>query len=108
MITFVTRWIKLRLRWDTDNEDLSFNAKGLAGIPEVCRLTLLPGGRSLLVINKRGDVTLRRIELWNGQVSLPVVASIESERNAAFGLGHNQLLTTMSPCPILIHGQNNK
>ena len=106
--TFVTRWAKLRLRWDTDNEDLGFNSKGLLSIPGGCRLKLLPGGKSLLVIDSRGGVSLRRIELGNGKVSLPVVTSIDSKQDAGVGLGWNQLLTTMSPCPILIHSLRNK
>ena len=59
-------------------QNLGFAAESATEIPGICDLTLLPGGRSLLAINDdEGDVvTLHRIELEDGQASLPVVANI--------------------------------
>ena len=42
---------------------------GLVGIPGVCQLRLLPGGKSLLFLDGRGGVTLCQIKLEYGQVS---------------------------------------
>ena len=106
MKTFVTGRVKLRLRWDNDNSD--FTAKGLAEITGKCELWLLPGGKSVAVIDNRGGVTLRRIELEDGQVSLPIVANINHEEKDITGLGWSKLLTAMSPCPILIYKQNHE
>jgi len=106
--TFVIGRIKLRLLWDRGDEENGFATMGLIGVPEVCELKLLPGGKSVLVINGRGGVTLRRIELEDGQVSLPVVANVEYDQGIIAGLGWNKLLTAMSPSPVLVHRQGNK
>ena len=106
--SFVVGWIKLRFRRDNGQSDLGFSAKGLVGIPRVYRVMLLPGGKSLLAIDNRGGLALRRIELEDGQVSLPVVANIKSEEWLDFEPGQNKLLITMSPYPILVRVQRNK
>ena len=62
----------------------------------------------MIVIGNRGGVTLRRIELEDGQVSLPVVANVNYDQRVTVGLGWSKLLTAMSPCPILIHKQGSK
>ena len=69
---------------------------------------LLPGGKSLLIIDNRGGVTLRRVKMEDSEVSLPVVANIEPDQNVTFGPGRRRLLTTMTPCPMLIHTQGMK
>lgn len=106
--TLVTRPVKLRLRWIKDDGQSGFAAKGLVGVPSICQLRLLPGGKSLLFIDGRGDVTLRRIKFEDGQVSLPIVASIEYNRRITVGPGWSQLLTAMSPYPILLHKQGTE
>jgi hypothetical protein len=77
-------------------------AKGVIGMPGVREFRLLPGGKSLIVIDNRGGMTLRRITLEGGQASLPVVASVERDKRRTMG-SWNRLLTAMSPCPILVH-----
>ena len=62
----------------------------------------------MIVMSNRGGVTLRRIELEDGQVSLSVVADVDCYHRNIFGLGWTKLLTAMSPCPILIHEQWSK
>jgi hypothetical protein len=104
----VTGRIKLRLRWDKGETDLGFTTKGLLGIPRACRFMLLPGGKSLLVIDNRGGLTLRRIELDHDRVSLPVVVNFKSEEWLPHEPGQNKLLTTTSPCLILVRAQRNK
>lgn len=103
--TFVTGLIKLRLRWNKGGNETDFAAKGLVGVPGVCELRLLPGGESVIFINGRGGVTLRRIKLEDGQVSLPVVADIKYDQRVVVGPGWSRLLTSTSPCPILVHKQ---
>jgi hypothetical protein len=68
----------------------------------------LPGGKSVLVIDNRGGVTLRRIELEDDRVSLPIVANIEYDQRIISGPWWSKLLTVMLPCPILVHRQGNK
>ena len=86
--TLVTGRIKLRLRQNLRHgKDVGFAEKGLVGIGAVCNLTLLPGGKSLLAIDSRGGVTLRRIELRDGQAALPVVTNIKSDKTTSFGVG---------------------
>ena len=70
--------MKLRCRFNDGNKHLGFAVESTTEIPGICDLTLLPGGRSLLAINDdEGDVVaLHRIELEDGQASLPVVANI--------------------------------
>lgn len=104
---FVTGRVKLRLRWDKDDNENGFAAEGLIGIPGVCQLRLLPGGKFMLIIDSRGGVTLHRIKLEDGQVSLSVVANIKYDK-IVVGCGWSKLLTTVSPCPILIHKQGNE
>ena len=106
--TFVTGRVELRLRWDKGDNENGLTMKGLTGIPGMGELNLLPGGKSLLVIGDRGDVTLHRIELEGGHVSLPVVANVKYDQRITVGHGRNKLLIAMSPCPILIHKQGNK
>ena len=104
--SFVIGQIKLRLRWDTNQDDLGFAARGLARIVDVRNLCLLPGGKTLLAFDNRGSITLRRIKLVDGQVALPVVASFESDRGIiVFRHEQSKLLTTTSPCPILVHNK---
>ena len=62
----------------------------------------------MIVIGDRGGVTLRRIELVDSQVSLPVVANINYDQRVIVGIGWSKLLVAMSPCPILIHKQRNE
>lgn len=106
--SFVTGWIKLRLRWGHDQTNLGFATKGVVGIPRVCRLMLLPGGKSLLVIDGRGGLAIRRVELELGRVFLPVVANFESDKWLTPEPGQNKLLIATSPCPILVRAQRNK
>ena len=76
--TFVIGRMKLRRHFNDGNKNLGFAAESTAEIPGMCDLMLLPGGRSLLIINDdEGDaVTLHRIELEDDQASLPVAANI--------------------------------
>ena len=109
--TFYAGWVKLRLRWtkDEDDRENGFAAQGLIGIPGIHELRLLPGGKTVLVVNNQGGVTLRRIELKDGQVSLPIVANLEYDRRVkVVGPRWSKLLIAMSPCPILIHRQESK
>ena len=103
--TLVIARMKLRLCWK--NGDDGFTAEGHAGIPGVRRIILLPGGRSLLSIDNHGGVALRRIELGDsqGSLTLPIIASCQTDQNVTFGAGRNHLLSTMSPCPIPLHSQ---
>ena len=106
---FVVGWIKLRRRWNNSyTHNLGFAVKGSVGIPGVCNLMLLPGGKTLLAIDSRGGMTLRRIKLEDGQAAFPVVTSIKFEQRTFFGPGRNTLLTMMSPCPVLVHSQGTK
>ena len=102
--TFVTGWAKLRLRWDKDGGENDFAAKGLAEFPGVEELRLLPGGKSVLVIGG-SEVTLCRIKLEDGQLSLPVVSTFPCDQAT---IGWSELLIAMSPCPILTHRQGEK
>ena len=107
--TLVTGRIKLPLHQDLKRgKDVGFTVKGLVGIDAICNLTLLPGGKSLLAIDSRGGVTLRRIELRDGQAALSVVANIKSDQTTSFGVGWRKSLTAMSPCPILVHARGMK
>ena len=107
--TFVVNWIKLHHRWDNrSGAGSSFAAKDLVGIPGVCNLMLLPGGKSIVAIDRRGGIALYRINMADRRVSLSIVANIKSDQGMLFGPGRNKLLTTMLPCPILVHGQRNK
>lgn len=103
--TLVTGRARLRLRMENGHDNLGFAAKGLITIPARCDLILLPGGKHLLVIQYNGAIALRRIELKDGQVSLPVVTDIKSKGKLDLRTcGWSKLLTTMSPCPILVLG----
>ena len=105
--TFVVGWAKLRRRFNDSNKNLDFAAKGVTEIPGLNSLILLPGGRSLLAINSHeGYTTLCRVELEDGQASLPVVANIKfSERMDSW---RRRLLTTTSPCPLLVDFQSDE
>ena len=105
--TFVTRRAKLRLRWGKDDGENGLVTKGLVGIFGIRMLWLLPGGRSVLVIDNRRGLTLRRVELDDGRASLPIVANIEYDQEAIAGPEWFTLLTVMSPCPILIYSQRD-
>ena len=96
--TFVTRRTRLRLRWDKDAKEDDFAAMGLVEFHGVEDLRLLPGGKSMLVISNFEGATLCRIEMHEDRVSLPVVAKLPRNRSAP---QQWQLLTAMSPCPIL-------
>lgn len=106
--TFVIGRTKFRFRWDKDPINRGFAAKGVAGIPGVHCLTLLPGGKSLLTINKSEGLTLRRIELDGGRASLPVVKCIEYDQCSEFGPVQDNLLTTTLPHPILVRSRGNE
>ena len=106
--TFVTGLVKLRLRWDKDGNENGFAAKSTTGVPGISELKLLPGGKSVLFIDSRGGVEMRRIKLEDGQVSLPLVANIKYDQKTTFGTGRSRLLTATSPCPILIHIQGTE
>ena len=105
--TLVVGWAKLRRRFNDSNKNLDFAAKGVTEIPGLNSLILLPGGRSLLAINSHeGYTTLCRVELEDGQASLPVVANIKfSERMDSW---RRRLLTTTSPCPLLVDFQSDE
>ena len=62
----------------------------------------------MLVIDNRGGLVLRRVELEGSQVSMPVVANIKYDQGSVFGGTWSKLLTAVSPCPILVHRQGNK
>jgi hypothetical protein len=108
--TLVTGFVKMRIRWGKVSgprcskrfDENGLAAKGVIGMPGVREFRLLPGGKSLIVIDNRGGMTLRRITLEGGQASLPVVASVERDKRRTMG-SWNRLLTAMSPCPILVH-----
>ena len=106
----VTHWMRLRFRWRWDRyqSSLGFAAKSLVGIPGVFHLVLLPGGKLMLVIDNRGCLTLRWIELDDGRVPLPVVAKIKFDERLGLDPGGSKLLTTTSPSPIFIWVQGNK
>jgi hypothetical protein len=121
--TFVIGWAKLRIRWGKLHvrngkpsrlrlgnifDETGFVADSVIGMPGVCGFRLLPGGKSLIVIDNRGDVTLRRIELDGSQVSLPAVVSVKYDQRIIVGPNWSKLLTAMSPCPILVHRQRSK
>ena len=106
--TLATGWVKLRLRWDKDGSENDFVAKGLTAIHRADRLWLLPGGKSVLTIDNRGGVTLRRIELEDNQISLPIVTNVKHDQWTDGVAGRGVLLTTMSPCPILVHRQGKE
>ena len=108
--TFVTGRAKLRLRWDKRDYQIKkdFAAKSLIRIPGVRRLRLLPGGKSVLVIDNHGNVALHRIEFKDDQVSLPFVANLKCDQEAIVAAGQSELLTAMSPCPFLVHRLGNK
>ena len=107
--TFVTGRAKLRLRWDKRDYQIKkdFAAKSLIRIPGVRRLRLLPGGKSVLVIDSRDEVALHRIEFKGNQVSLSLVVNIKCDR-AVVMARQSELLTAMSPCPILVRRLENK
>ena len=104
---FIAGWINLRFRWEKDHTNFGFTKKGVVGIPGPCCLFLLPGGKTLLTIDDRGGLALRRIEMVDGRVSLPSVATIESDKVLVFKPGRNKLITTTSPSPILVRGQSD-
>jgi hypothetical protein len=106
---FVVDWIKLRHRWDDrSGAGSGFAAKGFTGIPGECNFMLLPGGKSVLAIDRRGSITLYRINMADRYFTLSAVAHGGSFRGRFFGPGRNKLLTAMSPCPILVHGKGNE
>ena len=108
--TFVTGRVKLRLRWDKRDHQIKkdFATKSLVGVSGVPQLRLLPGGKSVLVIDNHGNVALHRIEFKDDQVSLPFVANLKCDQEAIVAAGQSELLTAMSPCPFLVHRLGNK
>ena len=108
--SFVTGRVKLRLRWDKGDDENGFAAKHLIGIPGVRQLRLLPGGKSVLVIDNYGGVALHRIEFKDDKVFLPLVANVnlECDQEAIVMAMRSELLTAMSPYPIFIHRLGNK
>ena len=106
--TFVTGWVRLRLRWNKGDNENDFVAKGLLGISGVKKLLLLPGGKTVRVIGDYGSVSLYRIELKDGRASLPIVANLKYDQRVIFGPKWNKLLTATSPCPILIRRQGDE
>ncbi|KAF9793490.1 hypothetical protein BJ322DRAFT_132105 [Thelephora terrestris] len=102
--TLVTGRTKLRLRLNDDHDDLGFARKGMTIIPEHCNLLLLPGGKYLIVVQFNDIITLRRIELEDDQVSLPVLTHIDSDSYFWVEPDCSELLTTTSPCPMLVFG----
>jgi hypothetical protein len=88
--------------------EAGFTADSVIGMPGVCEFRLLPGGKSMIIIDNRCDMALHWIELEDSQVSLPTVVSVKYDQRAIVGPDWSKLLTAMSPCPILIHRQCNK
>ena len=108
--TFVTGRVKLRLRWDKRDYQIKkdFTAKSLIRIPGVRRLRLLPGGKSVLVIDNHRSVALHRIEFKDDQVSLPLVANLKCDQETIIAIRQSELFTAMSPCPFHVHRLGNK
>jgi hypothetical protein len=103
--TFVTGRTKLRLRLKNGPNNHGFAARGVTVIPGICIPMLLPGGKHLLSMDYCEGTTLRRIELEDGQASLPVVARIKLDQQMLLGAESCQLFLTMSPHPIFLHVQ---
>jgi len=101
---FVTRWDKLRLRWNRDDGTRGFAAKGVVRFSAVEDVWLLPGGRSLLVIGN-SEVRLCRIELEDDRFSLSVVAKLRLRGGRVDKW--SELFIAMVPYPILIHKSGN-
>jgi len=102
--TFVINRVKLCHIWDRDEYEYNFTTRGLVKFSPLEGIWLLPGGKSLVVVGYH-EVTLCRIKFEDGQFSLPVVASLP------YGLvvtGSCELLTAMSPSPILLFKQENR
>ena len=107
--TFMTGRAKLRLRWGKDEGENRFAAKGLVEVSGIRRLWLLPGGKSALIIDHHGGVTLHRVELDDSRASLPIVANIRYGQGVdTSGFEWNKLLAAMSPCPIFVHNQGER
>ena len=103
---FVIRRVRLRIRWDNGCKDIGYTTKGVVEVPGLFRFMLLPGGKFLLIIDNEGALTLRRIELKDGQVSIPIVATFEFNQGRLMqGVGRDKLLTTTSPSPIFVHNE---
>ena len=103
--TFVTGRVKLRLRWNKDAKENDFAAMGLVEVPGVEDLRLLPGGKSMLIMSHCEGATLRRVKFEDGRVSLPVVAKFPRSLSTFWRW---QLLTAMSPCPILAQREEDE
>ena len=101
--TFVTGRAKLRLRLKNGANDLGFAARGVTAIPGICIPMLLPGGKLLLAMDYSEGTTLRRIELEDGQASLPIVSNVKLGQRMSLGAESCQLFITMSPHPIFVH-----
>ena len=60
----------------------------------------------MIIVDDRGGVTLRRVELDGGRASLPTVADVKyGQVEVLPGFEWFKLLTAMSPCPIIVHNQ---
>ena len=101
--TFVINRVKLRHIWDREEYGYGFTTKGLVKFSALENIWLLPGGKSLLITGSC-RVTLCRINLEDGQFSLPVVASLPY---GTVAIRWGKLLTAMSPSPILLYKQEN-
>jgi len=100
---FVIGWDKLRLHWNRDDGVNGLVAEGLVELSAVEDVWLLPGGKFLLVVDK-SKLKLCQIKLYNGRFSLPVTSKLRFGR---VGPRWSELLTAMSPYPILIHLSGN-
>jgi hypothetical protein len=105
--TLVINRAKLCRGFSNDHNNFGFAAQGITRVPRVCNILLMPGGKSLLAIDNEG-VTLYRIGLEGDRASLSVRASVKFSQRTGFGVGRSTLITTASPCPILVHDQRNE
>ena len=100
---------KLRLCWGEDEGKNLFAAKGLVEVSGISNLWLLPRGKSALIIDHHGDVTLHRMELDDDWASLHIVADIRYGQGVDTSeFEWNKLLTAMSPCTIFVHNQGDR
>jgi len=94
---------KLRQIWDRDGFEYGLATKGLVKFSGLETVWLLPGGKSLLAIGSH-ELTLCRIKLEDGKFSLSAVASLPY---GPVDIEWSELLTAMSPSPILLFKQGN-
>lgn len=101
--TFVINRVKLHYIWDRDEYEYGFTTRSMVEFSAVRGVWLFPGGKSLVVIGDY-EVTLCRIELEDGKFSLPIVTKLPYGPKT---IGWSELLTAMSPSPILLYKQGN-